>query len=560
MTNDFKSIKEADVIFVIGSNTTETHPVIGSWIKERTRNGAKLIVCDPRKIELAERADIHIRQKSGTDVALINGIMHVILRDNLHNKAFVEERVENFEALESMVSTYTPERTSEITGIPSAMIEKAARIYAQGPNSAIFYTMGITQHITGTNNVRTLANLALLCGMLGRPGTGVNPLRGQNNVQGACDMGCLPNVVTGYQKVTDSDIREKMNSLWNGADIPSNPGLTVMKMMEGAGKGELKALYIMGENPMVTDPDTNHVRHCLGNLDLLVVQDIFLTETAQMADVILPAACWGEKDGTFTNTTRAVQRVRKAVESPGEARPDWEILTDLAQRFGAGWNFNSSSEVFEAIAECTPSYAGISYSRLEDGSLAWPCPTPDHPGTPILHTTKFARPNGKGYFSPCEWQAPHEWPDDDYPFLATTGRLLYHYHSGSMSRRSSPAEFIKELYVEINPEDALEINIEEGRTVRVTSRRGTVEGKAKITDRVAPGMIFLPFHFSEASANVLTAAVTDPDSDTPAYKISAVNIEKVTEENSGKIPAPHTIILDSDTHDSKVCSVNAEKA
>lgn len=545
MTNDFKSIKEADVIFVIGSNTTETHPVIGSWIKEQARNGAKLIVCDPRKIELAERADIHIRQKSGTDVALINGIMHVILRENLHNQAFVEERVENFEALESMVSTYTPERTSEITGIPSAIIEKAARIYAQGPNSAIFYTMGITQHITGTNNVRTLANLALLCGMLGRPGTGVNPLRGQNNVQGACDMGCLPNVVTGYQKVTDPNIREKMNSLWNGAAIPANPGLTVMKMMEGAGKGELKALYIMGENPMVTDPDTNHVRHCLGNLDLLVVQDIFLTETAQMADVILPAACWGEKNGTFTNTTRAVQRVRKAVEAPGEARPDWEILTDLAQRFGAAWNFNSSSEVFEAIAECTPSYAGINYSRLEDGPLAWPCPTSDHPGTPILHTAKFARPNGKGHFSPCEWQAPHEWPDDDYPFLATTGRLLYHYHSGSMSRRSSPAEFIKELYVEINPEDALDLNIEEGKTVRVTSRRGTVEGKAKITDRVAPGMIFLPFHFSEASANMLTAAVTDPDSDTPAYKISAVKVEKVTTDVSGKLTTPATIVQES---------------
>lgn len=546
MTNDFKSIKEADVLFVIGSNTTETHPVIGSWIKERRRNGAKLIVCDPRKIELSEHADVHIRQKSGTDVALINGMMHVIIRDNLHNKAFVEERVENFEALRSLVSTYTPEKTSEITGIPSEIIEKAARTYADGPNSAIFYTMGITQHTTGTNNVRTLANLALLCGMLGRPGTGVNPLRGQNNVQGACDMGCLPNVVTGYQKVADTNTREKMNSLWNGAEIPSSPGLSVMKMMNAAGKGELKALFIMGENPMVTDPDTNHVRHCLHNLDLFVVQDIFLTETAQMADVVLPAACWAEKDGTFTNTTRSVQRIRKAVEAPGSARPDWEILTDLAVRFGAPWKFKNVSDVFDSIAQCTPSYAGMNYSRLEDGYLAWPCPTSDHPGTPILHGEKFARPNGKGHFSPCEWKAPHEWPDETYPFLATTGRLLYHYHSGSMSRRSAPAEFIKELYIQINPEAAKTLDIEEGDALRVTSRRGYVEGKAKISDVVPPEMVFLPFHFGEAAANMLTSAVTDPDSDTPAYKISAVKVEKVIADLSGKLTTPETIVQNSE--------------
>lgn len=531
MTNDYKSIKEADVLFVIGSNTTETHPVLGSWLKERARKGAKLIVCDPRKIELAEHADMHIRQKSGTDVALINGIMHVILQKNLQNMDFINERVENLEALKETVSSYTPEKVSSITGVPAEMIEEAARIYAGGPNSAIFYTMGITQHTTGTNNVRTLANLALLCGMLGRPGTGVNPLRGQNNVQGACDMGCLPNVVTGYQKVADQKVREKMESIWNCKELPSGTGLTVMKMMKAAGEGELKALYIMGENPMVTDPDTNHVRHCLQNLDLLVVQDIFLTETAQLADVVLPAACWAEKEGTFTNTTRAVQKIRKAVEAPGEARADWEILTDLANRLGASWSFESASEVFDAIAECTPSYSGINHLRLDKGALAWPCPTQDHPGTPILHTTKFARPNGKGHFSPCEWKAPHEWPDDNFPFLATTGRLLYHYHSGSMSRRSAPAEFIKELYIQINQEDADLLDLSEGDILRVSSRRGSVEGKARITDRVPAGMVFLPFHFSEASANILTSAVTDPDSDTPAYKISAVSLEKVSEKS-----------------------------
>ncbi len=526
MTNDFRSIRKADVLFVIGSNTTEAHPVIGSWIKERRRAGAKLIVCDPRKIELAEYADVYLRQKSGTDVALVNGLMHVILRDNLQDEAFLAQRVENFEALKAQVASYTPEVVSEITGVAPELIEEAARTYAQGPNSAIFYTMGITQHVTGTNNVRSMANLALLCGMLGRPGTGVNPLRGQNNVQGACDMGCLPDVYSGYQKVADPQSREKMGKLW-GAELPAGPGMTLVRMMEAAGSGTLKGLFIMGENPMVTDPDTNHVRHSLEKLDLLVVQDIFLTETAQMADVVLPAACWGEKDGTFTNTARTVQRVRKAVESPGEARGDWEILQDIAVRLGAPWNFRSASEVFDDLARVTPSYGGMSYRRLEEKGLAWPCPTPEHPGTPILHTEKFPRQGGKATFSPCEWKAPHEWPDEEYPYLATTGRLLYHYHSGSMTRRSAPGEFVKELYVEVHPADAAALCLEEGQLVRVTSRRGSVEGKAKVTDRVPPKMVFLPFHFGEASANVLTAAVIDPDSETPGYKVSAVRVEKV---------------------------------
>ena len=527
MTNDFKSIKEADVLFVIGSNTTETHPVIGSWIKECKAKGAKLIVCDPRKIELSKYADVYIRHNSGSDVALVNGIMHVILREGLQDQAFIDERVENFEALRKVVMEYTPEKTSEITGVPVELIEGAARTYAAGPNAAIFYTMGITQHQSGTDNVRSLANLALLCGMMGRPGTGVNPLRGQNNVQGACDMGALPNVFTGYQKVDSGDVRARMSDLWACGDLPASPGMTLVKMMEAAGKGDLKSLFIMGENPMVTDPDTSHVRHSLENLDFLVVQDIFLTETAQMADVVLPAACWAEKEGTYTNTTRTVLRVRKAVEAPGEARADWEILNDLARSFGAAWDFRSASDVFDAIAACTPSYGGLSHRRLDDGPLSWPCPTADHPGTPNLHVGKFARPNGKATFSPREWQKPHEWPDEQFPFLATTGRILYHYHSGSMSRRSAPGEFIRELFIEINPADAGALRVDEGMMLRVTSRRGTVSGKARITDRVPQKMVFLPFHFGEASANLLTAAVVDPDSETPAYKISAVKVEKV---------------------------------
>jgi formate dehydrogenase alpha subunit len=526
MTNNFASIMEADVMLVIGSNTTEAHPVIGSWIKERRRNGAKLIVCDPRKIELAKYADVYLRQKSGSDVALVNGLMHVILRDNLQNQAFIEERVENFEALKETVKAYTPEKVSEITGLAPEDVEKAARIYAQGPNSATFYTMGITQHTSGTNNVRSLANLALLCGMMGRPGVGVNPLRGQNNVQGACDMGALPNVFTGYQKVALPEVREKFATLWKGAAFSDKLGKTLVKMMEAAGTGEMRGLYIMGENPMVTDPDTNHVRHCLEHLELLVVQDIFLTETAQLADVVFPAACWGEKEGTFTNTTRTVQRVRKAVNSPGEARPDWEILTALANRMGAAWKFRSASEVFDDIAACTPSYAGMSYDRLDQAGLSWPCPNAEHPGTANLHVGKFPRPNGKAIFSPCEWQPPHEWPDEEYPFLASTGRLLYHYHSGSMSRRSAPGEFVTELYIEIHPADAAELQVEPGEMLSVSSRRGVVEGKAKISDRVPPRMVFLPFHFAESGANFLTAAEIDPVSETPGYKISAVRVLK----------------------------------
>ncbi len=513
-------------MLVIGSNTTEAHPVIGSWIKERKRQGAKLMVCDPRKIELARYADIYIRQKSGSDVALINGLMHVILRENLQDRSFIEERVENFEALEEAVKAYTPERVSEITGIAPELLEKAARLYARGPNSAIFYTMGITQHTSGTDNVRCLANLALLCGMLGRPGTGVNPLRGQNNVQGACDMGALPDVFPGYQKVGNPEVREKFKHFWGKGAFTEKIGKTLVKMVEAAERGEIRGLYIMGENPLVTDPDSNHVRHALENLDLLVVQDIFLTETAQLADVVLPAACWGEKEGTFTNTTRTVQRVRKAVAPPGEARPDWEILTALANRMGGDWKFRRASEIFEDIAACTPSYAGMSYARLEKGGLSWPCPAPDHPGTPILHAEKFPRSGGKATFSPCEWRAPHEWPDEDYPFLASTGRLLYHYHSGSMSRRSAPGEFVKELFIEIHPEDAAALQVKDGEMLSVSSRRGFLKGRANISDRVPPKMIFLPFHFGESRANVLTAAAVDSDSETPGYKISAVKVEK----------------------------------
>ncbi|MDO4987557.1 MAG: formate dehydrogenase subunit alpha [Synergistes sp.] len=527
MTNDYESIKSADVIMVIGSNTTETHPVIGSMIKERVKNGAKLIVCDPRNIELHRMADVSIRQKGGSDVALLNGMMNVIISEGLQAKDFIAERTEFFDDLAALVSRYTPEYTQKITGVPAETIIKAARMYAQSSASALFYAMGITQHITGTNNVRSCSNLALLCGMYGRPGTGVNPLRGQNNVQGACDMGCSPNVLPGYQKVSSPAAQEKIKKLW-GCEIPEGgrTGLAVGAMLEGALGGSIGAMYIMGENPMVTDPDTQHVSKALDALKFLVVQDIFLTETAQHADVVLPAQCWPEKRGTTTNTMRGVQLLRKAVDAPGEAREDWAIINELAKRFGHDWGFETVEDVFNDMARFTPSYAGISYARLENGYINWPCPNGEHPGTPILHIGKFTREGGKAKFFPCEWKAPHEWPDSEYPFLATTGRSLYHYHSGSMTRRSASGKFIKELYIEVNPSDAEILGVNEGAMVTVESRRGSVSGKARITDRVSAGMVFIPMHFGEAPANNITSSVWDPDSQTPGFKVSAAKVYK----------------------------------
>lgn len=530
MTNDFDSIASADVIFVIGSNTTETHPVVGSLIKQRAREGASLIVCDPRKTEIASRADIHIQHLIGSDAALINAMAQVIIEENLHDAAFVAERTENFEALRETVAAYTPERAAEITCVPADEIRRAARTYAAAGNAAVFYTMGITQHTTGTNNVRALCNLALLCGMFGRPGTGVNPLRGQNNVQGSCDMGALPDMLPGYMKVTDSDAPAKVKSLW-GCELPRTPGLSIAPMLAAAASGRLSAMYIMGENPMVTDADSAHVGKALDNLDFLVVQDIFLTETAQKADVVLPAACWAEKDGTFTNTCRGVQRVRKGVSPPGEARPDWQIIIGTAKALGADWTFESPEDIFEDIRRFVPSYAGISHGRIDENEgspLQWPCPHEGHPGTPILHVGKFARAGGRARFLPVEWMAPHEWTDDAYPLLATTGRSLYHYHSGSMTRRAAPGKFIDRLYIEINPRDATALGIRENDRVRVTSRRGSVSGEAQITERVPPGLVFIPFHFAEEGANNLTAAVWDETSQTPPFKVSAVRVVRAT--------------------------------
>ena len=527
MTNSIEELENANVILLSGSNTTEMHPVIGSIIKRGVRQGrAKLIVVDARRIDLVDHAEMWLRQRPGSDVAWLNGMMNVIIREGLYAKEYVAERTEGFEALKEVVTKYTPEKVEEISGIPKDELIVAARLYATAPAGAIAYCMGITQHINGTDAVKSMANLAMLCGNVGIESGGVNPLRGQNNVQGACDMGGLPNVFSGYQPVTSQEVREKMAKAWRVASLPATPGLTIVEVIDGAAKGNIKGLYIMGENPMVSDPDLHHVEAGLKALDFLVVQDIFMTETAQLADVVLPAACFAEKEGTFTNTERRVQRVRKAVEPPGEVPPDWRILCDIAARMGYEMKYPSAEAIFDEIAALTPSYAGMDYQRLDKAGLQWPCPTKDHPGTKYLHKDRFSR--GKGLFHAIDWIPPAELPDKDYPFLLTTGRVLYHYHTGTMSRRSVGLnERYPECLVEVNTEDAVNLGVKDGDKVRVISRRGEIEARAKIGGKTDLGTIFIPFHFNESAANRLTIAALDPVAKIPEYKICAVKLEKV---------------------------------
>jgi len=527
MTNAIEDFDVTDCVFVIGSNTTECHPIIGSAIKRAVLDrGIPLIVADPRVIELTEFSEVHMQQKHGTDVALINAMMHVILRDELADTDFIAERTEGFNELSEAVAPYTPELGEKISGVPADDIVRAAHIYAKAPAASIVYSMGITQHTTGTDNVLSLANLAMLTGNVGRPGTGVNPLRGQNNVQGACDVAALPNVFPGYQKVDDPVLREKFEKGWNlpeGA-LSGEIGLTVVEMINAAGDGTLRGLYIMGENPMISDPDVTHVEEALRKLDFLVVQDIFLTETAQLADVVLPAAAFAEKDGTFTNTERRVQRVRKALDAPGESRLDWEILCDLARRMGYPMDYDDVSEIQDEIASLTPSYGGITYDRLDKGALQWPCPDADHPGTPYLHKGRFSR--GLGKFHAVAFIPPRELPDDEYPLVLSTGRILQHFHTGTMSRRSVVLdELVSVGTIEIHPDDAREMGIVDGDRVRVRSRRGQIELPARVTERVAPGTTFLAFHYRESPANRLTIAALDPVAKIPEFKVCAVRIE-----------------------------------
>jgi formate dehydrogenase alpha subunit len=539
MTNSIRDIAEdSQCFFIIGSNTTEQHPVIGIRIRQAKRHrGAKLIVADPRRIDIADYADLHLRHRPGTDIALLNGLMHVILREGWQDRAFIAERTEGFEELKAVVDKYTPEVVREITGVPEKDIEKAARMMAENRPGSLLYAMGITQHTVGVANVMSCANLQMLLGNMGVPGAGVNPLRGQNNVQGACDLGSLPNVYPGYQSVTDMTIKEKFEDAW-GVSLSHEVGLTVTEMLSAAETGRIRCLCIIGENPMVTDPDLNHVSHALQQTDFLVVQDLFFTETCRYADVIFPSASFAEKEGTFTNTERRVQRVRRAVDPPGEAREDKEIVVELARRMLAlsaarpnedapfgGWEYPSAADVMEEISALTPIYAGITHERLDEGAqLQWPVPSEDHPGTPILHVGKFSR--GLGRFVALDHVEPDELPDDEYPLMLTTGRVIYHWHGGEMTRRAENlVAMYPEALVEIHPEDAQRAGIENGHLMRIASRRGEIVAKAEVTDRVDAGLVFATFHFPESAANFLTNPALDPIAKIPEYKVCAVRVE-----------------------------------
>jgi len=526
MTNSINEIGDAACIFVIGSNTSAAHPVIALEIKRAVRNGGKLIIANPREIELCHFADVWLRHTPGSDVALLMGMMKVIMEEKLVDTAFVSECCENFDAFRESLNKFDLGFVEKVTSVPYQQIVAAARLYASTKPASIIYCMGITQHSHGTDNVQALANLSMLTGNIGKPSTGVNPLRGQNNVQGACDMGGLPNVYTGYQRVDNPDIQRKFEAAW-GYNLKPKPGLTLMEILNAAHDGKIKAAYIMGENPVLSDADAKHAEEALRRLEFLIVQDIFLTETAKLAHVVLPAASFAEKDGTFANTERRVQLVRKAIEPVGDCQPDWQIICHIAKKLGAkGFDFAQPSQVMDEIASLTPSYAGITYQRLEKCGLQWPCPDKDHPGTPILHMARFVC--GLGKFVPLEYKPPAELPDPEYPLILTTGRSLYHYHTGTMTRKVAGLNAVEpEATVEISTSDAASLNIASGNKVKVTSRRGEVIAKAKVTDASPPNTVFMTFHFAEAAANILTNPVLDPVAKTPELKVCAVRLEVV---------------------------------
>jgi len=528
MTNSIEELEQQDVIFITGSNPTEAHPVIGARIRQARQRGAKLIVADPRRIELANEAEIFLQIRPGTNIALYNSMMNVILEEGLEDRAYIQEKCEGFDELAATVKEYTPEKSAKICGVSAEEIRKAARMYATAKKAGIYYCLGVTEFSTGVQGVMTLSNLALTVGKVGKESCGVNPIRGQNNVQGACDMGALPGDFPGYQKVANEAVIEKFKKAWGKDELSGKPGLMTPEMMSESG-GKIKMLYIFGENPMIADPDINHVRKCLGKLDFLVVQDIFLTETAELADVVLPAACFAEKDGTFTNTERRVQRVRKAVEPPGQAKEDWKIISELSRRLGYENKFTNAREIMDEIASVAPSYGGIDYDRLENiEGLQWPCPTKDHGGTRFLHASQFARAGGKALFKPTVFTEPKEMPDAEYPFILSTGRNLYHYNAPSMTGKSDGINKLAGTsYIEISPNDAERLGIKDQEKVKVSSRRGELTTKARILDILKDGVVFMTFHYADGAANLLTNNALDDISKTPEYKACACKIEKI---------------------------------
>ncbi len=537
MTNSIREIEGMEVIFIIGSNTKESHPVIANRMIKAYRKGAKIIIADPRRVPMVKFAEIFLNMKPGTDIALLNGIAHVIVNEGLQNDEFIAEKTDGFEAWKKSLQDFTPEKVERITGVPKEDIVKAAKLYGASRRAGIFYTMGITQHACGTDNVRATANLATLTGNIGREFTGVNPLRGQNNVQGASDAACLPDVYPGYQKVAVPENRQKFEQAW-GVPLPPAPGLTATEMINAAADGKLKAMYIMGENPVITDPNMHHTVKALERLEFLVVQDIFMTETAALADVVLPAACSFEKDGTFSNTERKVQRVRKAVDPPSEARDDLSVIMDLSQHLGYPMKYDSPEKVLEEYGRLWPAMGGISYDRIASRGIPWPCPSKDHPGTQYLYKDGF--PKGKVPFIVVPYNPPAEMTSEKYPFVLTTGRNLFQYHSGSMTRRVDPIEkHAGEAYVEVNTTDGQELGIENGDLIRVRSRRGAIEIKAKLTNRVPVGTVFIPMHYREAAANVVTIDALDPVVKIPEFKVCAVKIEVIPKPESVEATVAH---------------------
>jgi len=522
-TNSYDELPFMDCILIIGSNPTEAHPIVGWRVRTAIDNGAKIIVCDPRKILVAESADIHIQHYPGTDIALINAMISFIVTENLHNKEFIENRTEGFSELWEAVKDYTPDSVEGITGVKAALIKQAAKLYATSSRSCIMYSLGMTEHTVGTDNIISMANLAMVCGHVGKEFSGVYPMRGQNNVQGACDMGALPNVYSGYQPVTDEAVRKKFESSW-GVSLPPLKGLTLTDMMYKAIDGALKCFYIIGEDQVRTDPNTHWVEQALDSLEFLVVQEIFLSETAKKADVILPGASFAEKNGTFTCAERRFQRVRRAIE-PISGKTDGNIICEVAKRLGYTME-GDPEKVLDEMASLTPMYKGVSFERLEENGLQWPVPEKNHPGTPVVHLGKFIR--GLGKFIPVKHKPPAEVPDKEYPFILSTGRMLFHYNTGTMTTRV--ANILREYprnFVQINAADAKHLGIRKDDRVKVKTRRGELEVAAEVTDKVKPGVLWMPFHFSDEPTNVLTNNAFDPVCRTGEYKACAAKIEVV---------------------------------
>ncbi|MBA3013515.1 MAG: molybdopterin-dependent oxidoreductase [Proteobacteria bacterium] len=527
MTNSLADTQITDLFLMIGSNPDTSHPTIGLRIHQALDRGAKLIVVDPRKTKLAERADLWLRILPGTDVAFLNGVMNIILKEDLWDKKFVEERTEDFDELQKLIEKYTPAYTSELTGLSEEDLHRCARMFAAPGRHAIYHGMGITHYTTGTDRVKSIANLSMLCGKVGVEGGGCNPLRGQNNVQGACDMGALFNTLPGYGGLSNEELFDQYEKLWK-VKLPRRPGKPATEVWENIFKGDIRGLYVFGEDPALADANIGHVQEALKEVDFLVVQDIFLTETAKMADVVLPAACFAEKDGTFTCTERRVQRVRKAVEPPGQAKPDWQIFCELSQKMGYEMGYESAEEVFEEIRKLLPQYAGITYGRIDQEGLQWPVPTEDHPGTPVLHTEKFTR--GRGLFVPEDYIPPREPADETYPMLFTTGREYSRYNFSSMTGKTPEIDTIApECLAEVNPTDAERMGIRQGSRIRISSRRGSVEMRTTITERSQEGTIFTTYNYAETPVNFLTLDALDRLSRTPEYKLCAIKVEVLEE-------------------------------